>query len=288
MNGAVRATSSGGLGVDEVRIITFNTAAGNRRIRTRQADFVKLPFYREACSGGLDAPLLALQEVGPEQARALRGIARGGRCRVLHIARPGMGNALVIPDRYAVLSDRRRYYARAQLRGIGHGLRRWVRDRQPQNGRQYGELRMWIEARLLDRRSGHHFTVLNTHLSLERSLGIAQAATLLRRARAAAQLGPVIVAADLNVDAGKVRGHAPVFTQLLDEFPDMGTAVPAGRPNIDYILASGFAPVRSRIWSGDSFQLPGSPDAEEVSDHYPEEAVLRFAPPPGAPASAAS
>ena len=53
----------------DVRVITFNTAAGNPRITTPQEDFLRLPFYEEAFGGAEDAPLLALQEVGDAQAR---------------------------------------------------------------------------------------------------------------------------------------------------------------------------------------------------------------------------
>ena len=68
---------------------------------------------------------------------------------------------------------------------------------------------------------------------------------------------------------------------LLVRFRDAGTAAPPRRANIDYVLVDGFEPVSSRIWTGDSLQLPGSPNAETVSDHYPEDDVLRY----GRPAS---
>jgi hypothetical protein len=64
---------------------------------------------------------------------------------------------------------------------------------------------------------------------------------------------------------------------LLTGLRDMGTSVPPRRKNIDYVLADGFEPVASRIWTGDSLQLPGSPNAETVSDHYAEDDVLRYA-----------
>src|SRR6266516_958872 len=92
--------------VSPVRVVTFNAAAGNPRITTDQADFVRLPFYREALDGAPGAPLLALQEVGAAQARALRH----GAGRTLQIRRPGLGNALVVPPRYAVIGQRRGYY----------------------------------------------------------------------------------------------------------------------------------------------------------------------------------
>lgn len=262
---------------EQVRVVTFNTAAGNPSIKTRQSDFVKLPFYREAFEGAPEAPLLALQEVGSAQARALRLQDGVAGCRVLQKRRLGLGNALVIPERYQVLSHQRRYYRLSHLRGVADGLRRWALEERRLNWRQYGELRMWIEVHLRDRASGRELTILNTHLSADMSLKLPQAQKLVGRARAAAGRGPVIVAGDLNVPAGRARGRDVEVVALLGQFLDMGTSVPPHRKNIDYVIADGFEPVASRIWTGDSLQLPGSPDAESVSDHYAEDDLLRYA-----------
>ncbi|MDP8908381.1 MAG: endonuclease/exonuclease/phosphatase family protein [Chloroflexota bacterium] len=265
------------MNANQVRIVTYNTAAGNPRITTPQSAFVELSFYREALGGASDAPILALQEVGPAQAKALRVAARTGRCRVLQIRRPGLGNALVVPDRYQVVSSRRRYYLRSQLRGIAVGLRRALHGERP-NWRQFGELRMWIEACLRDGASGRTFTVLNTHLSVEPSLKLTQAREIVHRAETAAARRPVILAGDFNAPpASRARGRDVEVAGLLARFRDMGTAVPHRRKNIDYVLAAGFEPVSSRIWSGDSLALPGSPTAETVSDHYAEDDVLAYA-----------
>jgi len=265
---------------EQVRVVTFNTAAGNPAIKTLQADFVKLPFYREAFDGVPSAPLLALQEVGPDQARALRRDAAATACRVLQIRRPGLGNALVIPERYQVLSYRRCYYVASHLRGVADGLRRWALHQARPDWRQFGELRMWIEARLRDRASGRELTILTTHLSVEASLKVPQAKEIVRRTRAAAAGGPVILAGDLNVPAEHARGRDVEVAALLSELSDMGSSVPPGRKNIDYVLTLGFEGVASKIWTGDSLQLPGSPNAETVSDHYAEDDLLRYAPPP--------
>jgi hypothetical protein len=87
----------------------------------------------------------------------------------------------------------------------------------------------------------------------------------------------MILAGDFNVPASHPRGRDVEVAALLSAFRDMGTAVPPRRENIDYVLACGFEPVSSRIWTGDSLSLPGSPNAESVSDHYVEDDVLRFA-----------
>lgn len=254
----------------DVRVITFNTAAGNPRITTRQEDFLQLPFYREALAGGPGAPLLALQEVGDAQAKALRRAEAQSTCRVLQKRRPGLGNALVIPDRYEVVAHGGGYYIRPQLRGIVHGLR----GGRP-NWRQYGELRMWVQARLRDRAAGRELTVLTTHVSADGSLKVPQIAAIVRRAKRAGT--PVILAGDFNVPAGRERGRDVLAARLLAQLGDMGTAEIRGRENIDYVLAEGLEPVSSRLWTGDSLQLSGSPNAETVSDHYAEDDLLRYA-----------
>jgi endonuclease/exonuclease/phosphatase family metal-dependent hydrolase len=259
---------------EQVRIVTFNAAAGNPSITTRQADFVALPFYREALEGAPDAPLLALQEVGAEQAQALSGAPRR-RSHVLYVRRPGLGNALVVPERYELISRRRRYYVAGQLLGAATGLRAWGATRVRPDWRQFLELRMWIEARLRDRASRRELTMVTTHLSAQPALKLAQARTIAARAHEAASAGPVVLAGDLNARTASTR-DAGVWKALAG-LRDMGTSTPNGRPNIDFVLASGFEPVSSRIWTGDSLALPGSPNAEAVSDHYAEDDLLRYA-----------
>ncbi|MEA2311810.1 MAG: Endonuclease/Exonuclease/phosphatase family [Solirubrobacteraceae bacterium] len=261
---------------DEVRVITFNTAAGNPRIHTRQADFVTLPFYREALSDAAGAPLLALQEVGDEQARALREAARGAPCRVIQMRRPGLGDALVIPGRYAVLSVRRCYYLLSQLTGALDAVRRRVLLGEQPNWRQLGELRTWIAARLRDTRSGRELTLLTTHLSIEPSLKVPEARAIVARALRAD--GPVVLAGDFNVPAGRARGRDVGVALRLTALRDLGPPPLPGREDIDYVLTRGLEPVSARRWTGDSLSLPGSPDAEHVSDHYAEDVVMRFSP----------
>ncbi len=255
----------------DVRVVTFNAAAGNPRIKTRQADFLRLPFYREALEGGEGAPLLALQEVGDEQAAALRRTPAAAAGRVLQKRRPKLGNALVIPDRYEILSHASGYYVVPQLRGILDGLR----SRRP-DWRQFGELRMWIEARLRDRAAGRELTLLTTHISANGALKVPQTRAIVRRALAAAARGPVILTGDFNVPARNPRGRDVDAAALLARLRDVGTAAPPGRENIDYVLTAGLEPVSSRLWTGDSLALPGSPNAETVSDHYAEDDVVRY------------
>jgi endonuclease/exonuclease/phosphatase family metal-dependent hydrolase len=265
------------------RVITYNTAVGNKRIETPQAAFLELPFYRDVIEGVDDAPILALQEVGRDQARALKAVARDGEFRVIHISRPGQGNAIVVPRRFEVLAKTSRYYGASQLRGIGRSLARWAGERRGPNWGQLLELRMWSHARLRDRESGRQFTFFNTHLALNPILRLEQARALHRRVRRAWEAGPVIVAGDFNTHTAETatseqeRWDGSVRA-LFEDLTDMGLSSPDRRKSsIDYILASGFEAVSSRVWTGESLQLPGFPTAEKISDHYPEEDVLRFA-----------
>ena len=258
----------------EIRVVTFNTAAGNPRIKTPQASFLELPFYREALEGAPGAPILALQEVGAEQARALRAATTSAR--VLQLRRLGLGNALIVPARFEVLRARRGYYALSHLRGVVDGLRWWRTEAHKPNWRQFGELRMWLEARLRERESRRTFTVLNTHLSVEPSLKRRQARAIVERALAARRDGPVVLAGDLNVPATGAKGRDVEIAATLARLTDMGGHAANGRPSIDYVLADGFTPLSSRRWTGDSLSLPGSPNAETVSDHYAEDALLCF------------
>lgn len=269
-----------------LRVITFNTAVGNSKIKTAQRDFLTLPFYREVFEGQPGAAILALQEVGSEQARALDEVAADAEARftLVRIQRPGQGNALVIPDRYTMLSRRSRYFLLSQARALAGAVWRALRRRAPLNHRQYLELRMWSMARLADQLTGRELTVFNTHLSGEPPLRLAQARTLLRRVHRAREAGPVILAGDLNVratgDAASAAATADAAVRdLFAPLRDMAAgAVDPRRPTIDWILAVGFEPVSARLYTDDSLSLPGSPTAELVSDHYAKEALLRPVP----------
>jgi endonuclease/exonuclease/phosphatase family metal-dependent hydrolase len=226
----------------DVRVITFNCAIGNPRIATPEEELLELPFYREALAGGDGAPLLALQEVGAVQARTLGQAA--GTAAVLHKRRPGQGNALVIPDRHEVLADAAGFFLRPQLRGVAAALRHGRR-----NWRQYGELRMWLQARLRDRAAGRELTLITTHVSFDRDLNGPQARAVGRRAASAGT--PVILAGDFNAA------------------PPAGLEVLATGPGgLDHVLASGFALVSARSWT-DVLE-------RRISDHAPVEARLRY------------
>ena len=89
-----------------IRVITYNTASGNPRFAGNQRAFVDLPFYQDIVRGRPDAPLLAGQEIGPEQAEALEEAARGASFIMVHAKRPGQGNLVLVPARFEVLERR--------------------------------------------------------------------------------------------------------------------------------------------------------------------------------------
>jgi len=264
--------------VSDFRAITFNTAVGNPKIKTPQRAFLELPFYREIVEGAGDAPILALQEVGPEQAEALAQAAAEGRFGLVRISRPGQGNALLVPARFTVLRSRACFFGFSQLRAFAVAAGRSIAGRTPLKHRQYLELRMWIEARLRDEAGGRELTVFNTHLSGEGPLRLAQARVLLRRVHRARRHGPVLLAGDLNVRAGGSDRADVAVRALFAPLRDMAaTATDARRPAIDWLLAAGLRPVGCRLYTGAALSLPGLPSAEVVSDHYAKEATLRFA-----------
>lgn len=249
------------------RAITFNCAAGNPQITTRPLDFLQLDFYREILDGHPDAAILGLQEVHPEQAKALRRRAVAGHFEMVHLARPGQGNALLIPKRFMLLERRASYYTWSQARSLLAAARRAITDRARLNIRQYLELRMWVLARVLDTVTGCSLTVLCTHLSGDASLRLDQATSLFDRIHATP--GNVMLLADLNVRAtSKTPADTAIRTVLIPPLTDMAAgALDPRRPAIDWILGYGVEPVACRLHT----------DIGMMSDHFPKEATVRFA-----------
>ena len=180
---------------------------------------------------------------------------RGPAARIIQIRRPGLGNALIVPARYEVLAAQRGYYASATCAASSTGCAGGGPSGTGPNWRQFGELRMWIEARLRDSLSRRAFTVLTTHLSIEPSLKRRQARAIVERALAARRHGPVVLAGDLNVPATGAQGRDVEIARDLARLQDMGSG---GRPDIDYVLADGFTPVSTRRWTGTRSPCPAA------------------------------
>lgn len=259
------------------RVITFNTAVGNPEIKTEQVAFLELPFYREILEGADAAPILALQEVGPAQAKALKRAAAGGPFSLLHVSRPGQGNALLVPRRFELLHGRSSYFVASQAHAAAGAVRRALRTRKRLDYRQYLELRMWTQARLRDTRSGRRLVVYNTHLSGDGPLRIAQARALFARVHRARRDGPVLLAGDLNVHAGATNPADAAVQAMFEPLRDMAaTATDPHRKAIDWILAAGLDPLSCRLYTGGALSLPDQRSAELVSDHYAKEATVTF------------
>jgi endonuclease/exonuclease/phosphatase family metal-dependent hydrolase len=277
---------------DPVRMITYNTAIGNSKIKTDQRDFLKLPFYQDVLHGRPNAPILTLQEVGQKQLEALQAEEKRGNFSLMYIAKPygGQGpqyNVVVVPKRYEIVEGDSHYFRDSHLGGAVKHLWSWASSgfKTKLNPTQLVEPRMFNQLRLKDTQSGRQFTVINTHLSLLPEIRKAQARELAERLDAAKKYGPVVLTGDLNTYApgtGPKKGanadaDREVHKILWSRLTDMGAdQKKLDKPNIDFILANGFKSKSTKIYDGDSISLPGSPTAKEVSDHYAEEDVLEF------------
>lgn len=271
----------------DVRVVTFNTAIGNPAIKTAQADFLQLPFYRAVLEGQPGAPILALQEVGNAQRAAVEKLAASGNFYVLG-ERVGLtgrqNNMILIPKRFAVVQAKNHYYRMSHLRGVAKTLWSWAKGgfKGGLNLSQLTEPRGYQELRLRDTLTGKAFTVFNSHTSYYDALKVEHNQQLFSAARSAAERGPVIVAGDLNTRTADTDPEVDSWHDKsranYDGFRDMGPqGAPPDKTNIDWVLAKGFSAVSSRWYTGKDVSLPGSPDARTVSDHYAEEDVLRFA-----------
>lgn len=262
------------------KVITFNTACGNSKITTNQADFPKLPFYRKIIQGAPDAPILCLQEVGNAQKAEVEKLAANGQFRV-HYQRTGVdqGNMVLIPKRFEVQDYDGQHFGMAQVQAAAKSLWGWIKGGKKPNFTQIVEPRGFQELKLKDTVTGKSFTVINTHLSFQAGIQEPQAKRVFAAAHEAAKQGGVIVAGDLNVptaDTSSDPRYAPVRA-MYEDFVDVGPkGKPPGKTNIDYVLVKGFTGVDSKWYTGDSLSLPGSPDARTVSDHYAEEDTLAF------------
>lgn len=262
------------------KVITFNTACGNSKITTNQADFPKLPFYQKIIQGAPDAPILCLQEVGNEQKEAVERLAASGRFRAIYL-RTGVdqGNMVLVPQRFVVEAYAGHHFGFAQVKAAVKSLWGWIKGGETPKFGQLVEPRGYQELHLKDTVTGKAFTVINTHLSFQQGMQEPQAKRVFDAAHEAAKHGGVIVAGDLNVPTADTNSE-PRYLPVRDMYRDFLDVGPSGKPpgktNIDYVLVKGFKGVDSKWYTGDSLSLPGSPNAKTVSDHYAEEDTLAF------------
>lgn len=270
----------------DVKVITYNTAVGNSKIKTDQGDFVKAPFYQSVIKGEPGAPILCLQEVGNEQRKALEKLAENGNFTV-QAQRVGLNfkgnNLILVPKRYKVEKADNSYFGMEQVKAAGKTILGWFKgEGKPSFNKiwQLVSLRGYQEMQLKDSATGKRFTVFNAHTSYDVALKGVHAERLFDAAREAGKRGAVIVAGDLNTYSATDPGSKPSDAETrkhFEGFTDMGAPGPAAdRHNIDWVLAQGFESVSSKIHTGDDIQLPSAANAALASDHYAEEDVLRF------------
>lgn len=267
-----------------VRVITFNTAVGNSKIKTPQGQFVNLPFYQEIVNGSPNAPILCAQEVGPDQLNKLKELSKNGNFKVIATyAHPGQANMILVPKRFEVVKSDHTTFTGQHVKGFVNALVGWFKGKGTPHWSQMFEPRKYTEVLLRDKESGRQFTLYNTHISYYGPLKVEQAEQLLKAANKAAANGPVVLAGDLNTRAADNEALDAWDSnlrvrQMFGGLEDMGGPSADVKPksNIDWVLASGFESVSSKIYKGGDLTLPGFPSAELVSDHYAEEDTLRF------------
>lgn len=276
---------------DPIRMITFNTAVGNPKIKTPQEAFLQLPFYQDVIQGRPNAPIVNLQEVGPRQLEALQAAEKKGNFRMFYIGRPGGSqggqyNVMLIPNRFEVVAGDSHYFGGAHAKGLAKSVFGWAKGGfKGKPPSQWVEPRMWTNVRLKDKQSGKVFTVMNTHLSTDPNIRLEQARKLRDEVVKAKKHGPVVLAGDLNVRAPGERNSDPrqnatdekVRKLLWTIMKDMGAnQEKMDKPNIDFVLGTGFTSKSTNIYQGTELSLPGLPTADKISDHYAEENVLEF------------
>jgi endonuclease/exonuclease/phosphatase family metal-dependent hydrolase len=274
----------------DVHVVTYNTAIGNSKIKTNQADFVKLPFYQKVINGDPNAPVMCLQEVGNAQIDAVKKLAKNGNFTVVtqHVGLYGrQNNMMLIPKRFKVQETESKHFGWSQVKVAAKSLWNWASSFGKKESMTFSKFNGLIEPRgyqkvkVIDTVTNKPLTLFNTHIAYLDELQKVHARDLFAAVKEAEKDGPVILGGDLNTlsaetDKDPNSDHAYVRAQMGD-MKDMGPkGKPAARTNIDWVLAKGFDSVDSKWYIGDALSLPGSPNAETVSDHYAEEDVLRF------------
>lgn len=269
------------------RVITFNTAVGNPAIKTPQADFLKLPFYQELLQGKPEAPVLCLQEVGNAQRAAVERLAAQPGAPFSVVAnRVGLNqhDMMLIPKRFQVEKREVHRFLGIQLKALVRTTFNWLfRGGEKPTFTQLIAPRGWVQATVVDRKTGQRLTLIDTHLSYWKELRADQAAKLMAHARAAEALGPVVVAGDLNTRTADTdlpkhaaEGHAATRAQW-SGYADAGLpGNPPGKSNIDWVLVKGLKPLASKWHTGEGLSLPGFPTALQVSDHHAEEDLITY------------
>lgn len=250
-----------------VRAVTFNCGCGNPAVTRNPGAFLALPFIDAVIDGDDSATIVALQEVSPDLKSVLALV--DAHFQLLHISRPGQGNALLIPRRYELVEHDQARMAAPQAQALWRGLRGTY---VPIAWRQIFELRMWQAATVRDQRTGQFLTVFCTHLSGNPNVRLLQARVVFEQIRRCPS--PVLLLADLNV-----RPWSPydedreILHDLIPPLMDMEVNDDERKAGpLDWILGRGLERLASRVHTDIT-----------VSDHHPKEATMRFVGRGGAP-----
>lgn len=267
----------------DVKVITYNTAVGNSKIKTDQKEFLQLPFYQSVINGEAGAPIMCLQEVGNAQRKELERLSKNGNFTVLSqrvALNFKQSNLILVPKRFKVEKSDNTYFVGSQIKAAAKTIWGWLKgDGKPSFSKlwQLVSPRGYQEMQLKDTMTGKKLTVFNAHTSYDPALKAVHAKQLFDAAREAGKRGPVIVGGDLNTNTDPKSQSDKDAHATWKDFQDMGKPGEAGdRHNIDFVLAQGFDSVSSKWYLGDDIKLPSAENAALISDHYAEEDVLRY------------
>jgi endonuclease/exonuclease/phosphatase family metal-dependent hydrolase len=278
---------SGDFSASPVRVVTYNTGVADS-MKAPQAEFTSLPMFQRVINGRPDAPIIGVQETGPDLAAKLQALSKNGNFTVLW-ERTGanQGNFVLVPKRYQVVSAQNHYYG-GRLSQLWDDIKGLFHHQSPNWG-QTLEHRGYQQLQLRDTVTGKTFTMMNSHISFWDPMRQRQGAQLAEAVRAAEANGPVVMTGDFNTATEDTnRSHNPQVSEFWNKFApakltDMGPKGDAGisdwhglGTDIDHVLANGFTSVSSHMYSGTEVSLPGRPTAKDLSDHYAEEDVINF------------
>lgn len=272
---------------DAMQVVTYNTGVADS-MRAPQAEFTQLPMFQKVINGSPDAPIIGVQETGPDLAQKLQALSKNGNFQIVW-ERTGLnqGNFVLVPKRYQVVQAENHYY-KGRLAQLWDNLKGLFHHQQANWG-QTIEHRGYQQLRLKDTATGKTFTMLNTHISFWDPMRQRQGQQLAQAVQAAEKSGPVLVTGDFNTPTEDTnRNHDAQVTEFWNTLKpaglkDMGPAGDAGisdwhgrGTDIDHVLAAGMTSVSSHMASGTEVSLPGRPTAQDLSDHYAEEDVVKI------------
>lgn len=285
-----------------VKVVTYNTGSDDAS-HAPQGEYTDLPVFQDVIQGKPDAPIISLQEVGPELGKKLEVLAKQtGNFQVVWTGKNWLPNQLalspftganlvIVPKRFQLEHAEKHTY-KGRLSQLWDNFKGWAFHHKPANDMLLAvQDRGYETLRLKDTRSGKAFDVINSHVSFYDPTRRREAPQLAEAIRQAEAEGPVIVTGDFNTptlesarDPNDPGIQAFWKTLAPADLQDMGPTGAAGASNwhngedIDHVLAHGFTSEAAHMYRGTEMSLPGYPDAQRLSDHYAEGDTLAFDP----------